>query len=26
LVIHLPGGRTSRQSFAKGWVARLLRG
>jgi Uncharacterized protein conserved in bacteria (DUF2188) len=26
LVIHLPGGRTSRQSFARGWFARLFRG
>ena len=25
LVIHLPDGRTSRQSFAKGWLARLFR-
>jgi len=25
LVVHLPDGRTSRQSFAKGWLARLFR-
>jgi len=25
LVVHLPDGRTSHKSFAKGWVARLLR-
>jgi hypothetical protein len=25
LVVHLPGGRTTRQSFAKGWISRLLR-
>jgi hypothetical protein len=25
LVIHLPDGRTSRQTFAKGWLCRLLR-
>jgi hypothetical protein len=25
LVIHLPDGRTSRQSFAKGWFAGLFR-
>ena len=24
LVVHLPDGRMSRQSFAKGWAARLL--
>jgi Uncharacterized protein conserved in bacteria (DUF2188) len=24
LVIHLPDGRTTRQSFAKGWLARLF--
>jgi hypothetical protein len=24
LVVHLPDGRTSRRSFKKGWVARLL--
>jgi hypothetical protein len=24
LVIHLPDGRTSRLSFAKGWLARFL--
>jgi Uncharacterized protein conserved in bacteria (DUF2188) len=24
LVVHLPDGRTSRKSFAKGWLARLL--
>jgi hypothetical protein len=25
LVVHLPDGKMSRKSFAKGWVARLLR-
>jgi hypothetical protein len=25
LVVHLPDGRTSRKSFAKGWAARLFR-
>ena len=24
LVVHLPDGRTSRKSFAKGWAARLF--
>jgi hypothetical protein len=24
LVIHLPDGRTTRKSFAKGWLARLF--
>ena len=24
LVVHLPDGRTSRKSFAKGWMARLF--
>jgi hypothetical protein len=25
LVVHLPDGRTSRKSFKRGWLARLLR-